>query len=95
MNTLNKRQGIIKTIFLIIVAVIVLSYLGFDLKKIMTSDLVQKNFTYLSETAKAVWSSYLATPFRFVWNEMLKPLWDILWKLFKAGIEEIKGANNK
>ena len=61
-------------IALILIAVIVLSMLGFDLQKIIASDLVQKNFAYLRSAAEALWNSYLATPFRFLWDTVVTGL---------------------
>jgi len=76
-NHQNKKQGIIKTIVIVLIAVIILSMLGFDLQKIVASDLVQKNFAYLRDAATALWNSYLATPFRFFWDSVVVGL---IWK---------------
>lgn len=72
----NKKGGLIQTIVIILIAVIILSMLGFDLQKIVASDLVQKNFAYLRDAAVALWNSYLATPFRFFWDTVVVGL---LW----------------
>lgn len=92
-NSIKNNQGFIGIIVLIIVAVVILSYLGFDLKKIFTSDMVQKNFSYVTGVIKNIWSNYLSVPFAFVWDEAAKPLFQLMWKTFLSGIESIKNAN--
>ena len=92
-NSMKKNRGFIGIIVLIVVAIIILSYLGFDLKKIFTSDLTQKNFSYVTSFVKDIWSNYLSVPFTFVWNEAVKPLLLLAWKTFMAGVDGIKNAN--
>ena len=64
----DKKQGFVQTIVIILIVVIVLSMLGFDLQKIVASDMVQKNFSYLRDAALSFWDSYLGAPFRFFWE---------------------------
>lgn len=49
------KQGLVKEILLIIVALIILGYFGFDFQRIFESDLVQKNLNYVWEGVKNVW----------------------------------------
>lgn len=94
MNNQHKNsRGFIGIIVIIIIAIIILSYLGFDLKKLFTSDMAQKNFSYVTGFIKNLWSNYLSVPFTFVWNEAVKPLFQIMWKAFLAGVDGIKNAN--
>lgn len=81
----NKKQGIIKTVILVLIGVIVLSMLGFDLQKIMTSDLVRRNLAYVWNFISTVWSDYLAVPFRFVWDLIKKLLGENLGDFFGKG----------
>lgn len=94
MPQLKSNRGFIKLIVIIVVAIIILSYLGFDLKKTVTSDLTQKNFGYVWGFVKNLWSNYLSVPFTFVWNELLKPLFELAWKALKAGISGIQEVNS-
>lgn len=55
-NHQSRRQGLIATFVAILVAIIIASMLGFDLRKIIESDLVQKNFIYLRDLAAWVWN---------------------------------------
>ncbi len=93
-NNLKTNRGFIKLIIIIIVAIIILSYLGFDLKKLFTSDLVSKNFTYVWGLISNLWVNYLSVPFEFVWNEAIKPIFIFAWKALKSGISGIQTLNN-
>ena len=64
----DTKQGFIQAIVIILIVVIILSMLGFDLQKIVASDMVQKNFSYLRDAALSLWNSYLGAPFRFLWE---------------------------
>ena len=90
----NYNGGLIGIIVLIIIAILILSYFGFDLKRIFTSPMVKDNFLYVWGIIKTIWTDYLSVPFTFLWNEALKPLIQIVWKAFVAGLEGIKGANS-
>lgn len=70
-----RNQGLIKLIILIIVAVVILSYFGFDLKSILTSDLIKNNFGFLWDGLKTIWNSYLSEPANFVWGIFYDNLW--------------------
>ncbi|MEI6479898.1 MAG: hypothetical protein WCO12_00025 [bacterium] len=89
----KNNQGFIGIIVLIVVAIVILSYLGFDLRKIFTSDMVQKNFSYVFGFIKNIWSNYLSVPFTFIWNEVVHPIFSLMWKAFLAGVEGIKSSN--
>lgn len=94
MSQLKNNRGFIGIIVIIVIAIILLSYLGFDLKKIFMSDLVQKNFGYVWGFIKTLWLNYLSVPFTYLWNELLKPLFELSWKALKIGIQGIKAANS-
>ena len=91
----KNKKGFIRLIVLIIVAIIILSYLNFDLKKLFTTPTTVNNFSYVWTFIKNVWNNYLSVPFTFLWSEALKPLMNILWKAFKAGIENIQAVSNQ
>ena len=44
---LRRTRGFIGIIVLVIIAILLLSYLGFDLKKIFTAPAVKDNFSYV------------------------------------------------
>lgn len=89
----NNQKGLIKTIIVILIAIIVLSYLGFDIKKIFESEYLQKNLNYVWDILRTVWENYLAKPAMFVWNRAIMPLIDIIWKSFLAGLDKLKSVD--
>ena len=93
MNTSQRNNGFIRFVIIIIIAIIILSYLGFDIRKIMTSDMVKNNFSYVWNFIKTVWFDYLSVPFTFAWNQAIKPLVEVGWKVLLIGIDSIKKAN--
>ncbi len=66
----------IKYIFYTIIIVLILSYLGFDLKAFMSSDQTQSNLHYLWELLLKVWDS------------VLKPVYDFLADWFGPYIHQ-------
>ena len=66
----------IKYIFYIIIIVLILSYLGFDLKTFINSDQTQSNLHYL-------WDGIL-----WLWESFLKPIYDFLADWFGPYIHQ-------
>ncbi len=64
----NRQGGLVKLIILVIIAIAVLSYYGVDIKEFVTSPQVQKNFGYVGNFIKGIWSDYLASPAGKVWD---------------------------
>ena len=92
---MKKDKAFVGIIVLVIIAILLLSYLGFDLKKIFTSDVVKNNFSYVWNFLKDLWNGYLVKPWNFIWDSAFKPLLSIMWKAFLAGLDGIKNANAK
>ena len=79
----NSQRGIIKYVFYIFIIILILSYLGFDLKSFMESDQTQSNLSY-------VWSFVLD-----IWKNYLKPIYDFLANWFGPYISEtLNGLQN-
>lgn len=68
MNNNNTQGGLIKMIILVIIAIAVLSWYGFDIKEFFMSEQVQKNFSYVWDIIKTVWADYLAAPAKALWG---------------------------
>lgn len=90
----RRTRAFIGILVLVVVAILLISYLGFDLKKIFTSEAVVKNFSYVWSFLKMVWDNFLVVPWNFFWNDLMKPLFEIMWKGFLMGVEGIKNANS-
>jgi hypothetical protein len=75
------KKGLIKTILLIIVALIVLGYFGFNVGDIIKSPTVQANLNTAWDFVMKIWNDYLAAPCLYVWNNFFV---GVLWKLIQA-----------
>lgn len=76
-------------IILIVIALIVLGYLGYDVRTIINSEPVQKNLQYGKELALTIWYSYLEKPALYFWNNIFL---DLLWTTFVDNMERIKAG---
>jgi hypothetical protein len=63
-------------IILIIIAIAVLSYFGIDIKNFFTSEQAQKNFGYIWNFLKDLWSQYLSGPANQLWGIWLSYVWE-------------------
>jgi Flp pilus assembly pilin Flp len=75
------KKGLIGTIIVIIIALVVLGYFGFNIKDIFNSPTVQANLNSAWNFVVMVWNNYLSGPVLYVWN--------ILWNLFKTGMNSL------
>ncbi len=75
MFKINKQQGLIRTIVLVVVAILVLSYFGIDLQKAVESQQSQKNIGYVKAVVITVWERYLKGPAEFLWNVFVNLIW--------------------
>lgn len=72
-----EKKGFIKTVIIIVIALIILGYFGFDVENIIKSEKVQKNLNYVWDMVSKVWNLYLAAPFMFVWDKFFV---GVIWK---------------
>lgn len=79
----TNQQGLIKMIIIIIVAVVILSLYGVDLKNIFMSEQVQRNFHYIWNFISGIWDNYLAGPFMYFWGIWVKYIWDPFMEMLK------------
>jgi len=71
------ERGLIKWIILIVVALLILSYFGFNLRNLVNAPTTQDNFGYVASTTVTVWNSYLAKPAGYLWNDIfINLIWD-------------------
>ncbi|MES3031237.1 MAG: hypothetical protein V4697_02385 [Patescibacteria group bacterium] len=74
---MNKEQGFIKLIIMIVVALIVLGYFGFDIKKAIESPVARTNIEYAKDATVYVWNKYLKGPATYLWKEIfLNLIWE-------------------
>jgi len=76
------KKGLIKTIIIIVIALIILGYFGFNVKDIINSPTVQANLNSAWDFATMIWNNYLSGPVSYVFQAV--------WKLMQAGISGAK-----
>lgn len=59
---MDKNKGFVKTVIIIVIALIVLGYYGFNLRQIVSAPAVSDNLSYAREVSANIWNSYLKTP---------------------------------
>ena len=70
-------------VVVIVIALIVLGYFGFNIKDIIESDSVQTNLQYVWGFIKTFWNNYLAAPVIFMWDKFVV---GVLWRLIQEGL---------
>jgi len=85
----NKKDGLIKLIVLIILGIAILSYLGFDLRGFISSEIVQNNFGFIFSFLGNIWHNYLAKPADYLWNDIFL---DLIWNSFIENLGRLKSG---
>ena len=80
---MHYKKGLVKTIIIIVIALIVLGYFGFNVTDIINGPTVQANLHAAWDFILKLWNNFLSVPFMFVWNKIVI---GILWKLIQAGL---------
>ncbi len=73
---INKQRGIVRTVILIIIALLVVSYFGINLRQLATSPTSESNFSYVWGSVTYVWDTYLKTPATEVYDLFITYIWD-------------------
>lgn len=83
----------LKWIIIILIGLIVLGYLGFDIRRAVEAPASKSNIEYVKNAIVYVWNSYLARPAKYLWNEVfIKLIWDTAIDNLKK-IKEDKPTN--
>lgn len=85
----ENQPGFVRWIVIFIVALFILSLLGFDLKKSVESEPVQNNFTYVKVVLENFYNRVLRRPAEFIWREFFV---EIVWKPFWQAMQDIKNG---
>lgn len=89
MFTFPKNQGLVRTVLIVLIAILVLSYFGFDIKGIVESPLAQNNIGYVWGFVVGIWNNYLSQPVTYFWNNIFI---GILWESFTGALDNIKNG---
>lgn len=77
MKKIQTNRGLVKTILLIIAALLILAYFGLNLRNITNSPTFQDNWSLIKDTSINVWDNYLKKPATYLWNEIyIKLIWE-------------------
>ena len=85
-----KEKGFIQIIIIVILLVIILSLLGVSLSALFSNPILKQNFGFLGEWLSGLWNSYLAAPFRYVFNTLV----DLVWQPFVDTLTGLKSGIN-
>ncbi len=89
MKNLITKGGIsiLGLLVLTFVVILVLSYFHISIKAVVESPTGQENVNYVGGGAKDLWTTYLAAPASYLWNDV----WvNIFWKSFISNMERIR-----
>ncbi len=86
----NIQGGFIKTIIIIVIALLILSYFGFDLEKTVKDPATQKNFNYVQRVVLGIWQNVLKKPVMYVWNIFV----NLIWNTTVDNLKKIKNGGN-
>jgi hypothetical protein len=67
----KEQGGFIQIVVLLVIALIVLGYFGFNIQNILESGTVKKNLEYSWGLVKNFWNNFLSKPFHFVWDKII------------------------
>jgi len=88
----QRNQGFIKIVLIIVIALIVLGFFGFNVKDIVEAPLVQNNLNYAWGLVVWVWDNYLATPAIYFWQNIFV---DLFWDTFQDNITRLKNGEGE
>jgi len=88
---LNTQRGlsILGIIILGVIIILVLSFFRISIKSVVESPAGQENINYVQGGTKSLWTTYLAEPAAYLWNDV----WiNIFWKSFISNMERIRNG---
>lgn len=68
--------SLIKMLIIIAIGIVILSYIGFDIKRVIESDQNKQNFGYVKAVVVTIWERYLERPAVYIFNDIfLELIW--------------------
>lgn len=80
---MKTNQGLVKWVVLVVIAVIILSILGIDIRRAVESPTTRENFSYLTQIILWIWDAFLRDFVFFIWERAILPLIHTLSSLKK------------
>lgn len=66
----------IKWIIICFIGLVILGYLGFDIRRAVEAPTSQSNIEYVKNAIVYVWNTYLARPVKYLWNIFINLIWN-------------------
>ena len=88
MSKVPKNRGLVRTVIVIIIALLILSYFGLNIRAIVNSPAGHENFTYVQELMLKVWNNYLKVPVMYLWHIFI----DLIWNPAIENLTKIKNG---
>ena len=87
MKRKSFSKGLVKQIILVTAGLILLAYLGLNLREIVESKTFTDNWHFIVDTLANLWSNYLKVPILYIYDKILMPyIWIPLSSYIKAHI---------
>ena len=64
------QAGFIKTILIIVIALVALGFFGYNLREITSSPAVRDNLIFVSELLVKIWHNFILTPILWLWEKV-------------------------
>ena len=84
---INKQKGIVRTIIIIVIALLIVSYFGINIRDVVNSPTSQSNISYVWGGVTYVWNNYLKIPVTEAYNGFMTYIWN-------PSIADIQRINN-
>jgi hypothetical protein len=71
---MNRKTngGFIKWVIIIVIALIILGYYGFDVREAIESPTTQSNLIYAKQVVSNIWHNYLRVPTLYIWSQIFE-----------------------
>ena len=84
----TKNGGIVKILIIIISVLILLAYLGFNLRGIIKSPTFIDNWNIIKDVTVNIWTNYLAAPISYLFNKIFIPMiWQPIVNMISGGVK--------
>ena len=88
----TKKSGFLKWVIIIVIALVVLGFFGFDITDILKSPVVKNNLLAFWHGVVWVWEHLLKTPAVWIWDTIfVRILWELILKQAIENIGKLKG----
>lgn len=67
----NYKNGFVKEIFIIVIAIVILSYFGVNIRDVLDSESVKGNFLAVSDIFSSVWNNYILPSFAYLFDLLI------------------------